>query len=455
MYNYTVEADGAAYVDVRVCELQIQYGNMPSGLDSGFHIDGLYIVLRCGDEVRRTNCLWPSSSCSHASALKEHLTDVLMTGAEEENDNDWIWNELFRFVLPPESQSAETASTSTSQEQRMSAVTSGAAAGSSSSAMTPPLTPAPTGNTRDGPSSAVLPMSTAATAAAGGAQGSFLYNPSVPDSTSTSPTGGFNAPQQQQAVKSSPSAKASSSPFLYPAIDLELWRSTPSAENCLSRYTYHVPLELLHGGYGLHQLDVVAERVVPLRMKEPSSIMGNLYGWSGHRLNLRLRVQAVGLAPVTAEWTLPADAMSSMSAGAAGGYALPYSLTGSDHASRSTAFNGGYASTMGSLNPVLANLLAPLGVSTMSGPGLVGRSVNGVLGGGNTTPVLPPVFPLSAAPSTSGAVLSDLTGSSVLPASGGQGVLGDGSPVWRGAVLPAVFPQFPAAVPLQQQQRQK
>ncbi|KPI90292.1 hypothetical protein ABL78_0518 [Leptomonas seymouri] len=437
MYHSALEANDAAYVDIRVCDLQIQYGNMPSALDSGFQVDGLYVVLRCCDEVRHTSCLWSSSASS--LSCKGRLAAAAL---DENDENDWVWNELFRFVLPPKSpEVADTTPVLSHQVQGNAA----AAAGNASS-LTSPLSSAIAVNSCEGSSSAVLPMSTAGAAGAAmlgragavGAPGSFSYLQSASASSSTPPLSGFH----QQAGRPSPRSKASSSPFLHPAIGLELWRSTPNSENCLGSYTYHLPLELLHGGYGLHQMDVVAERVVPLRTKEAPSIMGNLYGWSGHRLSLRLRVQAVGLAPVTADWTLPTAATGMSSAGASGNYSLPYSFAMDDPCSRSTMVSTDYVSSMGNLNPVLANLLAPLGVMTLSGQGGPAvRPAPRVMGmGGHSNASLPPVFPLFLT-SSSNAVLSAPANSSAQPASREQGVLGEGDPTWRGSVLPAVLPQ--------------
>lgn len=447
MYYPAVAVDDVAYVDVRVCDLQIQYGNMPSGLDSGFHIDGLYVVLRCGNEVRRTSCLWPSSGTSLSS--KDQLIGAVTDC--EDDENDWVWNELFRFpLLAPDEQADDTAPLPSRQGGHLLGDTARNQPGgglSSTPALTPPLTTSPAMHDSERASNAVLPMSTATAAMASGAavaglsQSACTYSQSASAATPSPSLTGFHA----TTAKRSPGAKASArSPFLHPAIELELWRSTPSAESCLSRYTYHVPLELLHGGYGLHQLDVVAERVVPLRTKEASSIMGNLYGWSGHRLSLRLRVQAVGLLPITADWALPAETVNASVAG----YSLPYSLSMAEQAGRSAVCNTAYGSAMGSINPVLANLLAPLGVPAMSGSGPGVRPVSGVMGGmnGNTNSCLPPVFPLFASPSV-GAVLPGSSSSSAAPAFGGQGVLGDGEPTVRGPVLPAVFPQHPTAAP--------
>ncbi|KPA73878.1 hypothetical protein ABB37_09500 [Leptomonas pyrrhocoris] len=444
MYNNTGEAEGTAYVYIRVCDLQIQYGNMPSGLDSGFHVDGLYVVLRCGDEVRRTNCLWPSTPSFPSS--KGRLMDAMVG---EEDENDWVWNELFRFELPHESPVTADSTAIPSQQGQRNGASAAGGNSSSSPVARPSLPSVPAVASCEGLFSAVLPMSTAGAAAAaaaaaatmssaGGvsAQHSSAYSPQSPAPNSTPPLGGF----QQHTSTNSPAANASNSPFLHPAVDLELWRSTPNSENCLGRYTYHVPLELLHGGYGLHPLDVVAERVVPLRTREAPSIMGNLYGWSGHRLSLRLRVQAVGLSPVAAEWMLPAGTASTSSAGAAGNYTLPYAFAMNDQTGRTAVLNASYVSSMGSINPVLANLLAPLGVLPMSGQGGPAvRPVPGVVGMGEPWNAnLPPVFPLFPSPSA-GAVLQSPTGSSALPASSEQGILGEGNPAWRGGVLPAVL----------------
>lgn len=129
---------------------------------------------------------------------------------------------------------------------------------------------------------------------------------------------------------------------------------------------------------------------------------------------------------------------------------MPYSLAMNDSGNHTAYLNAGYGASMGSLNPVLANLLAPLGVSTSSGQGSMARPSPGVGGvGGSSHSGLPPVFPLFASPSAgmrnAGVVLPNATSSSAPPASGAQGILGDGDVAWREAVLPAVFPQYPTA----------
>ncbi|GET91065.1 hypothetical protein, conserved [Leishmania tarentolae] len=236
LYSAGADTTGEAYVDIRVCDLIIQQSKIPKGVGSDFQIDGLYVVLRCQGEVRRTSCLWPSASGACSTELQRSA--VPLAGAagayEEQSEEDLVWSELFRFIVPPAL----------------------------------PLTSSAT--SRGGPHS---PPS----ADGGNSQGGFC-------APGTPPMHSAAAQQQSPGCGNSTIAtetEINNAPLLHPAIELELWRSTRLSENLLGQYTYHVPMELMQSGYPLGNLDAVVERVVLLHTKEAPSIMGNLYGWNG------------------------------------------------------------------------------------------------------------------------------------------------------------------------------
>lgn len=107
-------------------------------------------------------------------------------------------------------------------------------------------------------------------------------------------------------------------------VELELWRSTPSSENCIGRYAYNVPMEALSYLTRAQQRQrqqrplsslvmdpgTVMDTVVPLRLAAAagsgSGGAGGMYGYprssnaSGSapplKLGLRLRVQASGVS---------------------------------------------------------------------------------------------------------------------------------------------------------------
>ncbi|KAG5471945.1 hypothetical protein CUR178_02610 [Leishmania enriettii] len=448
---------GKAYMDIRVCNLVLQQGTTPKGLDSGFHIDGLYVVLRCHEEVRRTSCLWPSTYA--ASAKESRSTSVQQAvgaGAyEEPEEEDMVWNEMFRFVVPSAVPSTAPAATPLSP-QSMPSVHGGDSRGGFGAPYTRPLCQSggncgAGGESWDIPSGAAPSMFTADGACGFGAS----YKPPHSSHAISSLSFQSAAAQQQSSGPHNSSrpteAKATNSPLFYPTIELELWRSTPPCENLLGRYMYHVPMELMQAGYDLSSLDSVVERVVLLHTKEAPSIMGNLYGWSGHRLSLRLRVQAVGLAPLVPA-QLPQDGSDTVmmtAANMAGSCVYPVSfsaiMSGAPLAGAPPYTAAGvYGSPLGTLNPVLASLLAPLGVSTgVSAAGNVAPSVTMSMPGGMGGDILhrpprPPLF--SMFPPASGAAAG--MGGRALPPhlpgapsatlqSSAHGILGDGDLAWQ------------------------
>ncbi|KAG5497540.1 hypothetical protein JKF63_03804 [Porcisia hertigi] len=416
-YNIMADAAAEAYVDLRVCDLQVHEGNMPKGLDGGLQINGLYVVLRCQDEVRRTSCLWSDASGALDGAY-----------AEQDKD-DLLWNELFRLAVPPAMPPSVTAAKLLGPHAPLSSHLDN----SHGTFSTPYIAASP--------SSTPIPASSLRSAAA---QMQF--------SGSNSSTTGVTA--------------EADSPLFYPSIEIELWRSTPLSENLLSRYTYHVPLELMQAGYDLNSLDAVVERMIPLETKEAQSIMGNLYGWRGHRLTLRLRVQAVGLAPLVSAWS-PWQGSKAMMKTAAnmfgtGAYPFPPSTEmagGTMTAASLYAETGVYGAPMGTLNPVLANLLAPFGVST--GVGTVGHTapsmmtmmpVPGGVGGDNLhKPSQPPLFSvLPSAPASAAMVGGGMfyphaprVQPTMPQTSSGQGILGDGDLAWQSnTAQPTVYPSY-------------
>lgn len=425
-----------AYVDIRVCDLIIQQGTMPNTIDGGFQIDGLYIVLRCQNEVRRTSCLWPSAATADDTAAQQLRNSA--AGDEDADEDDLVWNELFRFAVPPEQPAAarQPSQPPTSPQDSHGGGSAGFAA--ATAPYTPPLAP------RDG---SLGPLH-------GGVVGPYSAAHAPPPSPPT----GLSTPPQRSASQApphanpdgtlSPSSVDSGLPLRYPAIELELWRSTPLSEHLLGRYTYYVPTELLQGGYNLAHLDAVAERVVRLRTKEASSIMGNLYGWSGHRLSVRLRVQAVGLAALppavwmstaqNAAYATGAGGPPAASVGMYPGQYPPAVYLGANMGAAGPplygpgAGNGGslYGAPMGTLNPVLANLLAPLGVSA-PGPG----------GGYGPIPSgtgMPPWHGGHRGAGSGGGGVGGLP-----PATSGQAILGDGDSMWQpSAAPPAMFPPY-------------
>ncbi|CAJ1032654.1 hypothetical protein Q4I32_006216 [Leishmania shawi] len=469
------DATGEAYVDIRVCDLLVQQGNMPKGLDSGFQIDGLYVVLRCREEVRRTSCLWPSVSGASAKERQSSDTqpDVAAGTLEEQNEDDLVWNEMFRFVVPPALQPIAPVATPLGPHSPPSAH-GGDSQGGFCAPYTLPFHPSGSSNGTDGgarglPYDAALPMCTSAVGGIRGPDSSgFALSYSPPPSFLAIPTSPLRSavaqPQPSGGGNSSRATEAGvgNSPSHYPSIELELWRSTPLSENLLGCYTYHLPIELMQGGYDLSTLDAVVERVVLLRTKEAPSIMGNLYGWSEHRLSLRLRVQAVGLAPLMAAWS-PQQGSKAMPMTAAnmtgsGAYPGPFSAgmpDGTVAGASPYAAASVYGTTFGTLNPVLANLLAPLGVS-MGGsavqhvpPGGM-MSISGGIGGDHLQkpgepPFLSMLPPFQTAAPVGGTLFHPhLPGApSATPQSPDQGILGDGDLTWQSSITqPTVYSPY-------------
>lgn len=472
-YSAMADATGEAYVDIRVCDLLVQQGNMPKGLSSDFQIDGLYVVLRCQEEVRRTSCLWSSAPEASATELQ---SSAMQPGApagayEEPNEDDLVWNEMFRFVVPP---ALPLSSLATSPRGPHSPPSAGGGDphGGFCAPYTSPLhlsgsASGAGGGLRDIPGGIALPMSTAVSGGMRGAGSSSFpvsYTPQPSSLAISTPPLHSTAAQQQPSGSGNGTrateAGESNTTLFYPAIELELWRSAPLSENLLGRYTYHVPMELMQGGYALSNLDAVVERVVLLRTKEASSIMGNLYGWSGHRLSLRLRVQAVGLAPLMAAWSPQQGSKATMTAAneigsAAYPVTFPTGMLGNTVTSAPPyAAAGVYGAPLGTLNPVLVNLLAPLGVPT--GGGGAGHlaptmMMPGGMGGDNLyNPGQPPLYsmfpPVPEAAANVGGRMFHPHLPGMLPAtpqSSGQGILGDGELMWPSSTTqPTVYPPY-------------
>ncbi|CBZ36473.1 hypothetical protein, conserved [Leishmania donovani] len=474
-YSAVADATGKAYVDIRVCDLLVQQGSMPKGLDSDFQIDGLYVVLRCQGDVRRTSCLWSSASGASPAALRGSATQrgAAAGACEAQSDDALVWNEMFRVVVPP-ALPLSTPATSPRGPHSPSSADGGDPQGGFSAPYTPPLHRSGSasgagGGLRDMSGGIALPMSTAASGGmrATGSSGFPVSYAPQPSSLVISTPSLHSAAAQQQSSGDGNGARAtevgaSHAPLFYPAIELELWRSAPLSENLLGRYTYHVPMELMQGGYALSNLDAVVERVVLLRTKEAPSIMGNLYGWSGHRLSLRLRVQAVGLAPLMAAWSPQQGSEATMTAASTIGSAaypvpFPTGMLGNTVTGGPPYVAAGvYGAPLGTLNPVLVNLLAPLGVPTGgSGAGQLAptmmMSMPGGMGGDNLhKPGQPPFFsmfpPASEAAANVGGRMFHPDVPGVLPAtpqSSGQGILGDGDLTWQsGTTQPTVYPSY-------------
>ncbi|CAG9579223.1 hypothetical_protein_-_conserved [Leishmania major strain Friedlin] len=474
-YSAVADATGKAYVDIRVCDLLVQQGNMPKGLDSDFQIDGLYVVLRCQEDVRRTSCLWSTAPGACATELQSAAMQLgAAAGAyEAQSDDALVWNEMFRFVVPP-ALPLSTPAISPRAPHSPPSADGGDPQGGFCAPYTPPLplsgsASGVAGGLHDIPGGIALPMSTAASGGMRAAGSSGFPVPYTPQPSSLAistpplhsaaaqkqPSGGGNGARATEAV-------ASHASLFYPTIELELWRSAPLSENLLGRYKYHVPMELMQGGYALSNLDAVVERVVLLRTKDAPSIMGNLYGWSGHRLSLRLRVQAVGLAPLMAAWSPQQGSEATMTAASTIGSAaypapFPTGMLGNTVTGAPPYVAAGvYGAPLGTLNPVLVNLLAPLGVPTGgSGAGqlapTVMMSMPGGMGGDNLhKPGQPPFFsmfpPASEAPADVGGKMFHPHLPGVLPAtpqSSGQGILGDGDLTWQSSTTqPTVYPPY-------------
>lgn len=83
----------APRADVRICDLRI----LSPHTTEAFGVDGLYMVLRLGNQVHRTECLGQQTA-SGDDGLPRYDTDDPLD-SDEELDDAFVWDELFRLPL--------------------------------------------------------------------------------------------------------------------------------------------------------------------------------------------------------------------------------------------------------------------------------------------------------------------------------------------------------------------
>lgn len=261
------ESAKQVYLQIRICDLQL-LSRRTGAVGDFSDIDGLYVLLRIeNDDVLRTSCLWNSGRDGCGERRDERAGIGGQSGS-------WMWNELFTVALH-----RDAGVPSEAKGNPNAGVLANRGAVPGGGGFPPTLHLATPSSLRD----SIVP--TAPTLLGG--QSDIETSPRLSAAAGTQ--GGFQQPTD---------GKSSGGGFLFPTIDVELWRSTPLSENCIGRYTYCVPLELLQHGMGGCDSpdDVIVDKVVPLRAaKELPSIMGYYHGFSNPRLGVRVRVQATGL----------------------------------------------------------------------------------------------------------------------------------------------------------------
>lgn len=356
-----------ASVRFRVHSLQLPSVTSPLAAASNsvtgpFRADGLYVVLRLENQVHRTTCLWDSFSEDEVALLEQASAAQEEEGEEGDSNHGgelmdrqqqlWskrqalalTWNEVFDFSLcPPDGlASADLKTTEGDYFSNSARMASG--------------------------SVGVLPS-----------VGRFSSQPDTPPSAPTrdSPARSGSATPTALSQQSTPNAARAKSGLPFPTIDIELWRSTRSAEHCLARYAFCVPFELLSakepsspatGASG------VVDRVLPLQSASSYD----------QRLSLRVRVRATGL---TLRTTTP-----SATAAGGGGMALPYGAIPSASplpvsTAASTAM--GYLTSSASPLPVLGYAAGPSVPPSMMYSAMMGGypfPMAGMMGGLNAAP---------------------------------------------------------------------